>query len=121
MLDAEGQEIKVNTALPIEVNTHGDISQGGQKIATLGVVTVSDTQGLDPAGQNALRLRDGFTTKPIDDTTTVQQGWVEESNVDPLVEMVAMLEGQRAFEANAKMITMQDQMLSQLNTVGRVA
>jgi flagellar basal body rod protein FlgG len=53
--------------------------------------------------------------------TQVRQGYTENSGVDPMVEMVALLDGQRHFEANAKMITYQDQTLQQLNTVGRVA
>ena len=32
-----------------------------------------------------------------------------------------MMEGQRAFEANARMSTFQDQTLQQLNQIGRVA
>ena len=32
-----------------------------------------------------------------------------------------MLEGQRAFEANAKMISYQDTTLQELNTIGKVA
>jgi flagellar basal body rod protein FlgG len=32
-----------------------------------------------------------------------------------------MMEGQRAFEANTRMMSYQDTTLSQLNTVGRVA
>jgi len=41
--------------------------------------------------------------------------------VNPIVEMVNMMSGQRVFDANAKMISMQDTTLQELNGVGRVA
>ena len=46
---------------------------------------------------------------------------LESSGVDPIIEMVNMMEGQRAFEANAKMISYQDTTLSELNTIGKIA
>jgi flagellar basal body rod protein FlgG len=51
----------------------------------------------------------------------VRQGSLEQSGVDPIVEMVNMMEGQRAFDANAKLITMQDQTLQEANGIGKVA
>jgi flagellar basal body rod protein FlgG len=59
--------------------------------------------------------------KDVPASTQVRQFHVELSGVDPIVEMVNMMENQRAFEANAKMISYQDTTLSELNTVGKVA
>jgi flagellar basal-body rod protein FlgG len=47
---------------------------------------------------------------------------VEASNVDPVVEMVRMIEINRAYEANQKVIQTQDTMLGTLiNQVTRVS
>jgi flagellar basal-body rod protein FlgG len=52
----------------------------------------------------------------------VVQGFVEGSNVDPVVEMVRMIEVNRAYEANQKTIQAGDSMLGTLiNQVARVA
>jgi flagellar basal-body rod protein FlgG len=51
----------------------------------------------------------------------VVQGFVEASNVDPVVEMVQMIEVNRAYEANQKVIQSEDAMFGVLiNQVSRV-
>jgi flagellar basal-body rod protein FlgG len=51
----------------------------------------------------------------------VIQGFVEAANVDPVIEMVQMIEVNRAYEANQKVILTGDSMLNTLiNQVGRV-
>jgi flagellar basal-body rod protein FlgG len=52
----------------------------------------------------------------------VEQGFVEASNVDPVVEMVQMIEVNRAYEANQKVIQSEDAMFGVLiNQVSRVS
>ncbi|MCL1835931.1 MAG: flagellar basal-body rod protein FlgF [Treponema sp.] len=52
----------------------------------------------------------------------VLQGFVEASNVDPVVEMVQMIEVNRAYEANQKMIQAEDSALGTLiNQVAKVS
>ena len=46
---------------------------------------------------------------------TLQQGYVEGSNVNVVEEMVNMIETQRAYEMNSKAISTVDQMLSYVN------
>jgi flagellar basal-body rod protein FlgF len=51
----------------------------------------------------------------------VQQGFVEASNVNPVLEMVRMIEVNRAYEANQKTIQAEDSMLNKLiNEVARI-
>ena len=50
---------------------------------------------------------------------TLAQGFVEDSNVSVVEEMVNMILGQRAYEANSKVIKAADEMLSQVNTLVR--
>ncbi|MDA3811218.1 MAG: flagellar hook-basal body protein [Spirochaetaceae bacterium] len=45
---------------------------------------------------------------------TVRQGFLEGSNVNPVTEMVNMIEVNRAYEANQKVITTQDSLLDKL-------
>ena len=49
------------------------------------------------------------------------QNKLESSGVDEMTELINMMEGQRAFEANARMMSFQDPAMGQLATVGRVA
>ena len=51
----------------------------------------------------------------------VNQGYVEASNVNPVLEMVQMIEVNRAYEANQKTIQSEDAMLGKLiNETSRV-
>lgn len=51
---------------------------------------------------------------PLEDRPKVLQGFLEASNVNPVTEMVNMIEVNRAYEANQKVITSQDGMLNKL-------
>ena len=50
---------------------------------------------------------------------TLVQGFVEDSNVSVVEEMVNMILGQRAYEANSKVIRAADEMLQQVNGLAR--
>ena len=54
-------------------------------------------------------------TQPVGpDQRNVQQGYLEQSGVNPTREMMAMIETSRAFEANTKIIQHQDSMMGSL-------
>jgi flagellar basal-body rod protein FlgG len=54
-------------------------------------------------------------------TGTIQQGFVERSNVDSVKEMVDMITVLRAYESNQKLIQYQDSTLEKaVNEVGRL-
>jgi len=84
-------------------------------------VKVADTRQLRKLGANLLVATNPDAVVPAGVETQVLQGHLEESSVNEATELVNMIQGQRVFEANAKMITYQDTAMSQLNTVGRVA
>jgi flagellar basal-body rod protein FlgG len=53
---------------------------------------------------------------------SVQQGYSEESNVNPVDEMVKLIDASRAYEANAKVIQATDETLNEVaNNVGNVS
>jgi flagellar basal-body rod protein FlgG len=69
--------------------------------------------------QGSSLYRDTDTSGPAQvleggDRPRVVQGFTEASNVDPVVEMVQMIEVNRAYEANQKVIQSSDSMLGVL-------
>ena len=61
---------------------------------------------------------------PITDTPggtsgmgTLQQGYLENSNVDVVAEFVQMILAQRAYESNSKVVHVADDMYSQINNL----
>ena len=49
----------------------------------------------------------------------LQQGYLEESNVNAVTEIAAMIQAQRAYELNSKVITGADQMLQATSNLFR--
>ena len=49
---------------------------------------------------------------------TIQQGMLEQSNVDVVQEFVNMIVAQRSYESNARVVTSADQMLQDLTNIG---
>jgi len=121
VLDTGGNHIVVNPALPLAISANGQIRQEDAAGAQLGVVDVKDGKGLQKLGNNLFSVQDPSTLQAMPAATRVRQGNLETSGVDPMIELVNMMQGQRVFEANAKMITYQDTMLSEVNAVGRIA
>ena len=86
----------------------------------MGQITLSrfiNPGGLNFLGKNLMKptLASGDAVDGIpgqDGLGTLAQGYLESSNVDIAEEMVNMIIGQRAYEANSKTITTVDNMLS---------
>ena len=49
----------------------------------------------------------------------ITQGFLEESNVSIVEEMVQMILGQRAYETNSRVVKTADEMLAQINNLAR--
>ncbi len=124
VLNDGGSPIVLDPKMGITVGSQGEIMQrdslagGGAK---LGIVNVSDPRQIIKLGRNLMTVRNPDALTAVPPQTVVLQGHLEDSDVDPTTEMVNMISGMRAFEANAKMISYADTAMSELNTVGRVA
>ena len=68
-----------------------------------------------PASGNAVTDVPGGTAG----TGTLQQGYLENSNVDVVAEFVQMILAQRAYESNSKVVKVADDMYSQINGLVR--
>jgi flagellar basal-body rod protein FlgG len=91
--------------------------------STVGKLTLANFMnpgGLDPKGQNTYAESSASGT-PNTGTAgqnglgTVQQGFVETSNVNVVEELVGMIQTQRAYELSSKSISTADQMLQKLS------
>jgi flagellar basal-body rod protein FlgG len=111
------------SALQVGVGTDGAVTAllpGQSAPQTLGQIQVArftNSAGLAPSGQN-LFTQTGASGSPvvsqpgINGAGTLQGGYIENSNVSIVDQMVAMITAQRAFEANSKAVTTAEQMLS---------
>ena len=90
-----------------------------QPVGQLQVTGFVNPSGLEPKGQN-LYAETAASGTPnagvpgLNGLGTVQQGFVETSNVNVVEELVQMIQTQRAYELNSKAIQTSDQMLQKL-------
>jgi len=116
-------------ALSITVGTDGTVSvtqPNQQQPAQIGVIQLALFQnpgGLNSVGQNLLEST-GASGDPILGTPggaeglgTIQQGAVEESNVDIVTEFVNLILAQRSYESNSRVVHAADEMFQTLNSL----
>jgi flagellar basal-body rod protein FlgG len=90
-----------------------------QTIGQLQLTTFINAPGLDPKGEN-LYVETEASGQPNNGTPgdngvgTIEQGFVETSNVNVVEELIGMIQTQRAYEMNSKAIQTSDQMLQRL-------
>jgi flagellar basal-body rod protein FlgG len=95
------------------------------QLGTIQLATFANPGGLNSIGGNLLQ-QTASSGNPITDTPggtsgmgTLQQGYLENSNVDVVAEFVQMILAQRAYESNSKVIHVADDMYSQINSLIR--
>jgi flagellar basal-body rod protein FlgG len=109
-------------AIEIAINAEGGVSaklQGQVAMVPLGqlqLATFVDPAGLEAIGNNLLVETEAsgpalLGTAGSDGYGTIQQGFLESSNVNPVEEITALIAAQRAYEMNSKVISASDQML----------
>jgi flagellar basal-body rod protein FlgG len=95
------------------------------QLGTIQLATFANPGGLNSIGSNLLE-ETASSGNPITDAPggptgmgTLQQGYLENSNVDVVAEFVQMIMAQRAYESNSKVIHVADDMYSQINGLVR--
>ncbi|AUH65689.1 flagellar hook-basal body complex protein [Paracoccus zhejiangensis] len=89
----------------IDVGADGTISANGQPVGKVGLFNADDTQLTHQGG--TLFAYDGAVLPA--EATGIRQGFLEESNVDPVFEISRMIEVQRAYELGQSFLDREDQ------------
>ncbi len=104
---------------PLRIADDGTIRQGKNVVAKLGFFVADNEKAMRKAGEN---LFDASKTEMKSINATVRSGAIEGSNFSAIKGLSAMIEATRAYQLNATMIQLQDQVTGQaVTTVGRVA
>ena len=104
----------------ITVNKDGTVEVDGAQVDQVAVAAFSDLGLLKKEGQNLFRVEDSREERE-NQASQVLQGTLEASNVNPVEEMVKMIDSLRTYESCLKMIQSQDELDSKAaNEVGRV-
>ena len=102
------------------VGEDGSVSVKGAVTDKLRIVTFGDLAGLQKVESNMFEAGSAGAPQAATDCK-VKQGYLEGSNVNVSDEMVSLVELNRAYQVNQRVLTMLDQSLSKtVNDVGRV-
>jgi len=114
VLTESGQALVLNPEeKTFQFSDRGELLQKGSSPQKLAIVKPESLAGLVKHGENLFRCP--TAAQPIPDgQRQVAAGFLEASAVRPTLEMTAMIEASRVFEANVNMIKTQDQMLGSL-------
>jgi len=105
----------------ISINEAGLLSTGKETIGRIQLVDVERTASLQKDHESLFIPDPRDPIRDIEeDRTVIRQGYLEESNVEGIEEMIAMIELSRSFETDQKMIQAQEQTLDRVMDLGRV-
>ncbi|MBT2642982.1 flagellar hook-basal body protein [Bacillus sp. ISL-41] len=135
ILDENNQPITITGNVKnFSINKSGlltaEMYNGTSQEVNLGVVLMNKPQFLEQKGANLLGLPDNLAelgvteeevmtnlTGPLRNQIAIQQGVLEQSNVDMSKEMADLINVQRSYQFHSKSITLADQMLGLVNGI----
>lgn len=127
VLDTNGNHITIDPTQPTTIDRQGNITQGdnAQILATIGITDFernpegTDYYYLEKYGENLWQTIPGATEIPSN--AQIYSGYLEQSNVETVQEMVNMIAINRQYEINQKIITTMDGTLdTAVNNLGRL-
>lgn len=119
-IPADAISVTINESGQVFAQIDGQINE--TNVGQLQLATFQNVAGLDAIGQNLLleTVASGAANTGVPGGIgfgSIQQGFVESSNVDPVQEITNLITAQRAYELNSKVIETSDQMMSTINNV----
>lgn len=93
---------------PISINSDGMLFQGDQPVAKLSVFEFKDLQKLQRVGDGLMAPSQKGEQPIAAEKPTILNGYIEQSNVSPMTEMVNLIAVSRAYEACQKVIQSHD-------------
>jgi flagellar basal-body rod protein FlgG len=134
LVNAEGYTVAPgiavpNNALGVQINAQGQVSvtvpgqAAPQIVGTLELTRFANEAGLNSIGNNLLLETPG-SGAPQSGVPgaagygTLQQGFLETSNVNAVDEITSLITAQRAYEMNSKVVTAADEMMQETSRLG---
>ena len=128
IVTSDGHPVVPDITIPddarsISINADGEVyayfndSVEAELLGQFTMAGFSNAKGLEAIGSNLFLETEAsgpanVSTPGVDGLGTLRQGYLEDSSVDAVREVTELIEAQRGYELNAKVITAADQMLS---------
>ncbi|PLX48395.1 MAG: flagellar basal-body rod protein FlgF [Desulfobulbaceae bacterium] len=115
----DGGPIQIN-GRDVSVADDGNITVDGQAAGTLAIVTFAGPADLEKEGGNLFRPVDGAQEEAAEEFS-IKQGYLEKSNVNTMKELTAMIDLNRAYQTQQKVVRSIDDMDDKaISRVGRL-
>ncbi|MEM7318586.1 MAG: flagellar basal-body rod protein FlgG [Pseudomonadota bacterium] len=127
VVTSDGYAVSPEIVIPddarsISINASGEVfayfedTTEGQLLGQFDLASFTNAKGLEALGSNLFRETEAsgapvLSTPGQDGLGTVRQGYLEDSSVDAVREVTELIEAQRGYEMNAKVISAVDQMM----------
>ena len=122
VLDDGDGEIELDVTLPVNIRADGLITQNGEEVAQLAVLTVPNADRLIKAGAGALRGENGEVSRARRADADVLQGSVEQSATDAVRALMGATSAARGAQGNLGIMGMFNEIMDRaVNTLGRVS
>ena len=104
-----------------KIASDGTVSQQGQTVGKIAVVTFSSMSGLAKAGDGLYRNVSNVQPQAAD-SVRIYQGMLEGSNVEPISQMTRLIEVNRAYDSVSQMVSQTGDLADQaVNRLGHVS
>lgn len=108
----DGGEIRIDGG-DFTIGADGTVNVDGQNVGRIKLVDFADPSKLEHMGDSLLKAPADLAPQPLAAADTIMaQGHVEGSNVNTIDTLVAMIEAQRAFEIQSKVMQTENDLLS---------
>jgi len=97
----------------VAVDDEGNISVDDKKQDQLMIVQVGDENQMTKVGHSLFEAPPQAKVDKAPDNIQVQQGFLEQSNVSSMMEMVSMIDTYRAYELNTRIVSTYDHVMSE--------
>jgi len=112
--------INNSNALNLRIAENGDVFINDMNIGTILIAGADNPQSLKKVSDTSFIAGEGTLINNLpQEEVVLRQGWLENSNVDVIKEMVSMIELQRAFDAGSKVIQANNETLEKSISLGR--
>ncbi|HVO76269.1 MAG TPA: flagellar hook-basal body protein [Ignavibacteriaceae bacterium] len=113
-------DLMLNKETEITVTKEGEIRAGDEILDRLLIVQMDDHSNLKKVNDTNFVYEDGNFQEADPSDYKVLQGYLEESNINPVIELENMIQTNADYEAGYKMMQSLDDSLGKANEIGKV-